>query len=209
MKVLVISDEKDPGLWDYYSPGKLAGVDAIISCGDLSAEYLSFLVTMASCPLFYVRGNHDEGYDRKPPEGCDCIDGEVVDFRGYRILGLGGSMRYNQGNCQYTEWEMRRRIFRLRRKLRGGVDLLITHTPARGLGDMDDPCHKGFECFRELLDRYRPLYHCHGHVHLQYVPTRPRTRQYGETVIVNASGKYVLELPDRPVRREKRRLRPE
>ena len=198
MKLLVISDEKDPALWDYYAPGRLDGVDAIISCGDLSPEYLSFLVTMASRPLFYVRGNHDEVYDRKPPEGCDCIDGEVVDFRGYRILGLGGSMRYNQGTCQYTEREMRWRIFRLRRQLRGGVDLLVTHAPARGLGDMDDVCHRGFECFRELLDRCHPLYHCHGHVHLQYVPTRPRTWQYGETTIVNATGKYILELPDRP-----------
>ena len=205
MKLLVISDEKDPALWDYYAPGRLDGVDAIISCGDLSPEYLSFLVTMASRPLFYVRGNHDGVYDRKPPEGCDCIDGEVVEFRGYRILGLGGCMRYNRGTCQYTELEMRRRIFRLRRKLRGGVDLLVTHTPARGLGDMDDVCHKGFQCFRELLDRYHPLYHCHGHVHLQYVPTRSRTRQYGETTIVNATGKYILELPDRPEPPAKRR----
>ncbi len=198
MKLLVIADEKDPALWDYYAPGRLDGLDAIISCGDLSPEYLSFLVTMASVPLFYVQGNHDGIYEKQPPEGCDCIDGEVIEFRGYRILGLGGSMRYNRGSCQYTELEMRRRIFRLRRKLRAGVDLLVTHTPARGLGDMDDLCHMGFQCFRELLDSFHPLYHCHGHVHLQYVPTRPRTRQYGETTIVNVSGKYILELPDRP-----------
>lgn len=206
MKLLVISDEKDPALWDYYMPGRLDGVDAIISCGDLSPEYLSFLVTMGSVPLFYVHGNHDVIYERRPPEGCDCIDGQVVSFRGYRILGLGGCMRYNRNACQYTEREMRWRIARLRPALarQGGVDLLITHAPARGLGDMDDPCHRGFECFRELLDRYHPLYHCHGHVHLQYVPTRPRTRQYGETTIVNASGKYILELPDRAEKPKKR-----
>lgn len=207
MKLLVIADEKDPALWDHYVPGRLDGVDAIISCGDLSAEYLSFLVTMASVPLFYVCGNHDGGYDRKPPEGCDCIDGRVVDFRGYRILGLGGSMRYNNGKFQYTEREMRWRISRLWRDLRRGVDLLVTHAPARGLGDMDDLCHRGFQCFRDLLDRCHPLYHCHGHVHLQYVPTRPRTRQYGDITIVNASGKYILELPDRPEPPRKRSWR--
>ena len=199
MKLLVIADEPDAGLWDYFSKSKLAGVDAILSCGDLPADYLSFLVTMGGIPVFYVHGNHDTTYDQKPPEGCDCIDGEMVDFRGYKILGLGGCFRYNQGPHQYTERQMKRRIAKVRSTLRrGGVDILVTHAPAQGLGDIDDVCHRGFACFRELMDQYRPLYHCYGHVHLQYVPTQPRLRQYGETTVVNASGKYLIELPDRP-----------
>lgn len=198
MKLLVIADDADPGLWDYFSPSKLEGVDAILSCGDLPADYLTFLVTMGNVPVFYVHGNHDATYEHKPPEGCDCIDGEVIDFHGYKILGLGGCFRYNRGPHQYTEWEMRRRIAKVRSALRrGGVDILVTHAPAQGLGDIDDVCHRGFACFRELLERYRPLYHCYGHVHLQYVPTQPRLRQYNETTVVNASGKYLIELPDR------------
>ena len=39
--------------------GMVLGADAIISCGDLPASYLTFLVTMANRPLFYVHGNHD------------------------------------------------------------------------------------------------------------------------------------------------------
>lgn len=199
MKLLVISDAADPGLWEFFSKDKLAGVDAILSCGDLPADYLSFLVTMGNIPVFYVHGNHDTRYEQFPPEGCDCIDGTVVDFRGYRILGLGGCIQYSGGPHQYTEGAMRRRISRLGGALRrGGVDILVTHAPALGLGDLDDSCHRGFACFRELLDRYHPLYHCYGHVHLQYVPTQPRTRRYGDTTVVNASGKYLIELPDRP-----------
>ena len=172
MKLLVISDAPDPGLWDYFSKEKLRGADAIISCGDLPSNYLTFLVTMANRPLFYVHGNHDVRYETIPPEGCDCIDGAVVEFKGYRILGLGGCMRYNSGGHQYTERQMKRRIARLRGQLkRGGVDILVTHAPAEGLGDMDDPCHRGFACFRALMDEYKPLYHLHGHVHLQYNPT--------------------------------------
>lgn len=198
MKLLVISDAADPGLWDHFSKDKLGGADAILSCGDLPSSYLSFLVTMGNIPVFYVHGNHDAKYEQNPPEGCDCIDGELVSFRGYRILGLGGCARYNHGPHQYTEREMRRRIAKVRKALRrGGVDILVTHAPAQGLGDMDDPCHRGFACFRELLDRYRPLYHCYGHVHLQYVPTQPRQRQYGDTTVLNASGKFLIELPDR------------
>lgn len=186
-------------MWDYFSREKLQGADAIISCGDLPSSYLTFLVTMANRPLFYVHGNHDTRYEQQPPEGCDCIDGAVVNFRGYRILGLGGCMKYNDSAHQYTERQMKRRIAKLSRTLRrGGVDILVTHAPAQGLGDMDDPCHRGFICFRELMDQFQPKYHLYGHVHLQYTPDRPRVRQYGGTTQVNASGKYLIELPDRP-----------
>ncbi len=54
MKVLLISDLESEYLWDYYQPGHLAGVDLILSCGDLHSQYLSFLVTMGGAPLLYV-----------------------------------------------------------------------------------------------------------------------------------------------------------
>ena len=199
MKLMVISDAPDPGLWDYFSKEKLQGADAIISCGDLPSAYLTFLVTMANKPLFYVHGNHDVRYEQQPPEGCDCIDGRVVNFRGYRILGLGGCMKYNSSAHQYTEGQMKRRIAKLGRSLRrNGVDILVTHAPAQGLGDMDDLCHRGFACFRDVMDRCKPQYHLYGHVHLEYGLERPRVGQYGDTTLVNASGKYFVELPDKP-----------
>ena len=198
MKLLAVADTADPGLWDYFTKDKLEGVDAILSCGDLPSSYLRFLVTMGNIPVFYVHGNHDAAYEYDPPEGCVCIDGELVRFKGYNIFGLGGCFRYSGGPHQYTERAMRRRLVRVWGKVRrNGVDILVTHAPAQGLGDMDDVCHRGFACFRALLDRCRPLYHCYGHVHLQYAPTMPRTRQYGETTVVNVSGKYLIELPDR------------
>ena len=73
MKILLVADEESKFLWDYYQPGKLAGVDCILSCGDLKQEYLEFLVTMGGKPLYYIHGNHDKGYVDFPPEGCDCI----------------------------------------------------------------------------------------------------------------------------------------
>ena len=69
MRILTVSDEECPALWDHYAPGRLDGYDLILSAGDLKADYLSFLVTMAHAPLLYVHGNHDEGYSRRPPEG--------------------------------------------------------------------------------------------------------------------------------------------
>ena len=117
MKILVLSDEESPALYDYYVPGRLKEYDLILSCGDLKANYLSFIVTMAHAPVKYVYGNHDTNYDVRPPEGCDCIDEDLIVFKGLRILGLGGCMRYNSGGHQYTEAEMRKRINRLKRKI--------------------------------------------------------------------------------------------
>ena len=199
MKILIISDEECPFLWDYYVPGRLDGYDLILSCGDLNARYLSFLVTMAKCPVLYVHGNYDTGYKYNPPEGCDCIDDALVVYNGVRILGLGGCRKYHPGAHQYTEKQMRRRIFRMMWQIRrlGGVDIVVTHAPPEGLGDDDDPAHWGFAAFREFLDKYHPAYFVHGHVHMTYGHNMPRVRDYNGTTLINAYERYTLELPDR------------
>lgn len=207
MRILTVSDEECPALWDHYAPGRLDGYDLILSAGDLKADYLSFLVTMAHAPLLYVHGNHDEGYRRRPPEGCDCIDDALVVYRGLRILGLGGCLQYRpDAPWQFTERQMARRIRKLRLALwkSGGVDIVLTHAPPRGLGDEEDLPHRGFVCFQKLLDRYHPLCLVHGHVHLRGWPLPERELLYDGTRVVNASERYELELPDRAYAPEER-----
>lgn len=197
MRILTVSDEECPALWDYYTSGRLKDYDLIISCGDLKAEYLSFLVTMARCPLLYVHGNHDEDYARRPPEGCDCIDGRLVTYNGLRILGLGGCRRYRPGEHQYSDQEMEKRIRKLRYALwrAGGVDIVVTHAPPRGYGDGEDLAHQGFEALLPLLDKYRPAYLLHGHTHMCYSFGTERIRHYGATTIINTCERFVLEVP--------------
>ena len=198
MKILCLADEVCTALWDYYTPGKLAEYDLILSSGDLKAEYLSFLVTMARCPLLYVHGNHDIRYSVNPPEGCDCIDDGLVVYNGIRILGLGGCRRYHPGPHQYSERQMRRRIRKLKWRIHllGGVDIVVTHAPAQGLGDSDDLAHWGFEALREFLDQYHPRYLIHGHVHMHYGHDIPRKMDYNGTTIINAYERYTLEIPE-------------
>lgn len=197
MKILAVSDVEEERFYSRYTPGCLDAYDLIISCGDLKRQYLEFLVTFAKCPLLYVPGNHDEAYLETPPEGCVNIDGALHVHDGIRILGLGGSNRYKPGPFQYTEAQMRSRIRRLKLTLikQKGFDILVTHAPAYGLGDLDTIPHRGFECFQKLLAQYQPAYHLHGHVHLNYGPQIPRTMQYGKTLIVNAFGSYEAEWP--------------
>lgn len=201
MKILTISDEECPALWDHYMPGRLDGYDLILSCGDLKASYLSFLVTMAKCPVLYVHGNHDGSFDRNPPEGCDCIDDHLVVYNGIRILGLGGCRKYHPGPHQYTERQMERRIRKLRWKIKrlGGIDIVVTHAPPEGLGDAEDIAHWGFSALRDLLEEYKPQYLIHGHVHMSYEYKLPRVIDHEGTRIINAYERYTLEIPDRQV----------
>ena len=202
MKILTISDEECPALWDFYTPGRLDGYDLIISCGDLKAKYLSFLVTMAKCPVLYVHGNHDISYEFEPPEGCDCIDGHIVTYNGVRILGLGGCRKYHPGLHQYTDRQMRLRIAKLRFKLwqMKGVDIVVTHAAPEGLGDDEDRAHWGFPALRELLDKYKPAYLVHGHVHMSYGHKIPREIDYNGTKVINAYERYTIEIPEGKVK---------
>lgn len=196
MKLLLLADRESPYLWDYYQPGRLREYDLMLSCGDLKPDYLTFLATMGRAPLYYVHGNHDGSYAHRAPEGCECIDGRLVVFNGLRILGLGGSRLYSGGPHQYSEREMSARIHRLGWQLRraGGVDLVLTHAPVRGLGDGDDLAHMGFESFLPLLARYQPRYLIHGHIHTEYGQNLPRVQYHGNTTIINACERYTLEV---------------
>ena len=81
MKILVLADEENKALYDFYDPERTRGVDLIISCGDLDHRYLEYLETMTNVPLLYVAGNHDKGYVHEPPQGCIPIDDKIYDFR--------------------------------------------------------------------------------------------------------------------------------
>ncbi len=210
MRVLAVADVEERCLWDYYSPERFADVDLILSAGDLDAAYLEFLVTVINKPLLYVRGNHDDAYARRSPGGCICVEDSVYVWQGLRVAGLGGSMRYRNGANMYTEEEMRRRVRRLNRRIAlvGGVDVLLTHAPAYGVGDMDDLPHRGFECFNELIERWQPAYMVHGHVHREYGADFCRVREAGAgggTQVVNAYGFTSIDMaaesfPDRGAR---------
>lgn len=89
---------------------------------------------------------------------------------------------------------MKGRILRLKFKImkHKGFDILLTHAPAAGIHDMEDLPHKGFECFVELIKKYKPKFFVHGHVHMCY-GRFPREDKYEDTVVVNAYEKHIFE----------------
>lgn len=196
MKILVLADQESKLYWDYFKKEYFKDIDLIISCGDLKAEYLSFLATMVPVPVLYVHGNHDYKYEENPPGGCICIEDSVYEHEGVRIVGFGGSQRYKLGPFQYTEQEMRRRVNKLhmKRNLKKGVDIVVTHAPAFGLHDDEDRCHRGFDVFNELIEKYQPKFFLHGHVHMNYGRKFPREDTVGQTRVINAFEKYIIEI---------------
>lgn len=264
MKILLVADHEDEKVWNYWNAvgkNRFAGVDLILSAGDIKAAYLEFLVTMLNVPCLYVRGNHDQMYHEQPPRGCVCIEDGVIEVIEYedsgrvmlkeeairtqigkavrtvRIAGLGGSMRYREGPDMYTEREMSRRARKLRKRIERGLitrtngkralsrdlasaarragaavrtslsddiaatgepapvlDILLTHAPCKGHGDMEDLAHTGFDCFNKLLHELKPRYHCYGHVHMEYGMVRRESEHPSGTRLLNVSGSYILEI---------------
>lgn len=200
MNILAIADEPCKALWDYYDKSRLEDVDLILSAGDLPGEYLSFLVTFSKGPVLYVHGNHDKRYQHRPPEGCDCVEDRIINYRGVRILGLGGSYCYSGEEHQYTEAEMEKRYRNLKKEIKKnrGFDILLTHAPARGIHDQSDLCHTGFEVFNRILEEQHPSYMVHGHTHLNYGHGRERVTQVGDTTVINAFERYRFTAEPKP-----------
>ena len=204
-----------------FSPmvGQIFGkVDLVLSAGDMPLESYDYVSTMLHSDVCYVYGNHNLKdfrramkiesfpYHRDDDDATKAFYGFLVDGRCYRdkksgllIAGLGGSMLYNGGDSQYSERQMRYRIWKLipqllynKRRWGRYLDILITHAPPAGIGDGPDLCHKGFKSFLSFIDRFQPQYVIHGHVHLDDLNSE-RVSVRGNTKIINVYASYLLE----------------
>lgn len=205
MKILCISDQVERVLHGPTLNSYARGVEAVISCGDLSFDYLEYVLTFLGVPLYYVLGNHDPAPDGPEyPGGCTPLDGRVVELGAGRervtVAGLSGSPMYSGGPNQYTErhmgfraWELSTRILGRRLLGRPKPTVFVTHSPPFGLGDREDPAHVGFGPFLKLIDRHEPALWLHGHVHL-YGPDQQRVTTRGATKVVNVFGHRILEV---------------
>lgn len=197
LRILAVSDFESKYIWDYFDPTVFKGVDIIISCGDLKAFYLSFLVTMIPAPLFYICGNHDGAYIAQPPLGCESVEGRIIEYKGLKIGGLGGSRGNKPDSLLYTEAQMARRVKRFEWEVRKkrGIDIFMTHSPMLGIGDGKDETHRGYECFLNFNSEYKPKLHLFGHLHLSGSPVnKGAVFKYGSTTAINVSGYRLIDI---------------
>lgn len=194
MKLLTVSDRINKSL---SQSGALhpQTFDLILSCGDLPPEYLAALHHQFQAPLFYVQGNHDIRH-LDPPPGCVNITGRIVTFMNRTFLGFSGSRWYNGNHHQYHERQMRAGIrqlwFQLWRLKK--LDVVVTHAPPRHIHDREDPCHKGFRCYNDLIRKHEPRFFIHGHIHQHFKQAEDRTTMVNNTMVLNAYDYHVLEI---------------
>lgn len=210
MKILSVSDVVVDLVQSPSMAQRFSDVDLVLSCGDLPFEYMEYIVTMLGRPLYFVYGNHaqhvrydaDGTWKRREPQGCVNVHRRVVNHKGLLIGGLEGSMRYREGEHQYTQREMSALAISMALKLRlnrwrygRAIDILITHAPPYGIHDGADLCHQGFRAFLSFMDRYKPRYLIHGHTHLYRQDARRVTR-YNDTIVLNTYGHQIIEIDE-------------
>jgi hypothetical protein len=204
--ILAVTDEADPRVHSETVRERLGHVAFVVSCGDLPVSYMEFLADALNRPVYYVHGNHANrcpGQTDCKPTGAIDLSGKVIQdpATGLILAGFPGSPRYVDGEPgQYSEWEMGLMAKKMTprlclNRLREGraLDLLVTHTPPRDVNDRRDPAHRGFETYRGFLERWRPPYHIHGHIHL-YDRTQPWKQHFADTEVMNVFPYRVLEL---------------
>jgi Icc-related predicted phosphoesterase len=188
MKVLAIADRPPP-----VDPAKLAlqhDVDVVVTLGDLQPSWIEPLERLR-LPKVGVYGNHDD----QPYLDWFVIDNlhlRRLDLdRGLSFCGFEGCVSYRRGSGRmgpsYTQKEARKLI----RKL-PPADVLVCHCPPAGVNDDPaDPAHVGFDALRDWVDKHRPRWLLHGHVHPLPGSVMKRV---GDTRVVFVRGVCVLEL---------------
>jgi Icc-related predicted phosphoesterase len=204
MKFLCISDQIDPIIYSKLIRERFADVDAVLLAGDLPPEYIDFIVSSLNVPSFFVFGNHDT-YKLDLSHGAAYTGWKTVRHKidahtTLLVAGASGSIRYNQGQYQYTERQMFSMLLKmlpslLYNKIRYGryLDIFLTHAPPYHIHDFPDLCHTGFKCFRWFIEKFSPAFMVHGHIHL-YDSQAKRNTRYHQTTIINAYSYYVFEL---------------
>lgn len=203
MNILAVSDKIVDWIYSPKIKLILSDTDIAIGCGDLPLEYLEFIISSLDIPVFYVRGNHSLQESQPSIDkahGSECIHGKVVEYQGYTFAGIDGSLRYNYGAYQYTQFGMWVNVIKLipfllenKKKFHRYLDVFVTHAPPWGIHDQSDLPHQGIKAFRWLIEKFQPEYHIHGHIHV-YRPDTVISTELRKTKIINAFGYQQLKL---------------
>jgi len=204
-----------------YSPQikeRFSDIDLILAAGDLPLDYLDYIISSLNKPLFFVFGNHhteelkhykkvwNDPISREDEEymGCGAVylGTKVKTENDFILAGLGGSMRYNNGPNQFSDFDMYIEIIKLIPRLlwnrisRGRyLDVLLTHAPPKGIHDKKDKCHWGFKAYLWFMKVFKPKLLVHGHIHL-YDLSDVRCTKWKNTLVVNSYSHYVVNLDD-------------
>jgi Icc-related predicted phosphoesterase len=129
----------------------------------------------------------------------------VVNHKGLILAGVEGSLKYREGPFQYTQSQMWVHIMLLVPKLLRNktiygryLDVFISHAPPWGIHDKQDLPHQGIKAFRWLLEKFRPKYHFHGHIHI-YRQDEQTVTKFKSTNVINTYGFAETEIDGKEI----------
>ncbi len=200
LKVLSVSDRIDSNLLEKDTYEEFKDVDLILSCGDLPYYYIEQLFQLYEVPVLYVRGNHDPRVEYGKsgplygPRGGIDLHNRVVILNDLIFLGFEGSLPYKEGPFLHSQSEMWRNVISIiprllwnRLVLGRYLDVVLTHTPPRGIHDQETNVHGGYHAFRWLIKTFKPTYFFHGHIHV-YTDDQVIETVVEKTKVINTYG---------------------
>ncbi len=180
--------------------------DLLLHAGDLTGhgslpEIADANRALAGLPHRYkviIAGNHDFGFERAPAAARALITSAVYledsgcEIEGLRLYGspwqpwfFDWAFNSRRGESLKPVWD----------RIPAGIDILITHGPPRGHGDVvahnGEPV--GCPALLDAIRRIKPRYHIFGHIHEGYGIT-----QEGPTTCINASSCNLKYRPIQP-----------
>lgn len=175
--------------------GFLEKPDAVLFLGDLDWAVKRILDAFSGVPALAVPGNHDPWANPFYGAAVNNLHGKTIEFKGLRIGGLGGCLRYKPGS-DFLFWdaEYQEILSKMPR-----VDIFISHCPPAGLPWCDLPkknapfheAHEGSAALAEYIQRTTPVVLLCGHLHVS------GTAKMGRTLVRQVYGMEKLELPER------------
>jgi hypothetical protein len=150
----------------------------LIHCGDFCSFRDGDLQTLRDVDDWFsglsarnvvcVGGNHDHLLQRREFEftRAQFLEDRLIEVMGLRIYGspwcpdLSGFAYYARESELIEHW----------RRIPSGIDILITHTPPRGILDVPSSgdIHLGCPHLRNELKRIQPRLHVFGHIHASH-----------------------------------------
>ena len=141
--------------------------------------------------IFYCAGNQDYYAQRYIEKNrflfprIECIDGKIVTFGQFSLIGMGGIRANKPWGCSVAEGpqednfgyfvkdQMDAKREKIKQLMEGATNIVfITHIPAYGHldeepGNENEKLHTGGKNLLGVVERYRPILHLTGHVHSQ------------------------------------------
>jgi Icc-related predicted phosphoesterase len=184
MKALVIADA-DPEV-DIISVVEDKRIDIVITLGDLTTWDLKGLEKL-DIPKIGVYGNHDV-VKYMPDFGIMNLHCKTFEFDSRTFAGFEGCVEYRDHTLEpmYSQKEASRLIRKLPK-----ADIFITHCPPRGINDINDIDHQGWDGLLKYVKRKKPKVLLHGHT---YPTEQNLVRQYKNTRIEYVQGYRIINL---------------